>query len=94
MQRSNDLSAQIMNLFNRIELADRKIVFVNFMGRGFGCNPKYIALEIMRQNLPFDMVWLVNDINEPMPAWIRKVRYGSVDSIYELATAKVIVTSW
>ncbi len=84
---------QIMNLFNRLELTDNKIVFVNFMGRGFGCNPKYIALEILRQNLPYDMVWLVNDLNEPMPARIRKTVYGSIDSIYELATAKVIVSN-
>ena len=76
-----------MNLFNRLELTDNKIVFVNFMGRGFGCNPKYIALEILRQNLPYDMVWL------PMPARIRKTVYGSIDSIYELATAKVIVSN-
>ena len=72
---------------------NRKVVFVNFMGRGYGCNPKYIAKEILRQNLPLDLVWLVKDLNEPMPAGIRKVLYGSVDSVYELATAKVIVTN-
>ena len=88
--KSETLSTEI---FDYLQLSDRKIVFVNFMGRGFGCNPKYIALEIIRQNLPYDLVWLVNDLNEPMPAQIRKVVYGSVDSIYELATAKVIVSN-
>lgn len=92
-KQHKQLSAEMMALFNRLELADSKIVFVNFLGRGFGCNPKYIALEIMRQDLPVDMVWLVGDMNEPMPSRIRKVRYGSVDSVYELATAKVIVTN-
>ncbi|MBQ6006532.1 MAG: CDP-glycerol glycerophosphotransferase family protein [Selenomonadaceae bacterium] len=92
-QKNSDLSKQLINFFKRTKLSANKIVFVNFMGRGYGCNPKYIAEEILRQNLPFDMVWLVNDMNEPMPEKIRKVSYGSVDSIYELATAKVIVSN-
>ena len=86
-------SMQIMALFNRIEISSNKIVFVNFMGRGYGCNPKYIAQEILKQNLPYDLVWIVGNLNEPMPDKIRKVLYGSMDSVYELATAKVIVTN-
>jgi len=91
--RNNQLSAQMMSLFGRIEISPTKIVFNNFLGKGYGCNPKYIAEEILRQNLPYDLVWLVRDLNEPMPAKIRKVLYGSVDSIYEVATAKVIVSN-
>lgn len=93
LQNHERLSNQMMSLFNRLEISSNKIVFVNFTGRGYGCNPKYIAEEILRQNLPFDLVWLVKDLKEPMPDKIRKVAYGSVDSIYELATAKVIVTN-
>ena len=92
-QRNNALSAQMMGIFNRMELSAKKIVFVNFLGRGYGCNPKYIAEEILRQNLPYDLVWLVKDLSEPMPEKIRKVIYGSLDSVYELATAKVIVSN-
>ena len=90
---TNQYSAQIVTVFNRLELSNNKIVFVSFRGRGYGCNPKYIAEEILRQNLPYDLVWLVNDMNEPMPAKIRKVKYGGVNSMYELATAKVIVSN-
>ena len=28
-----------------------KVVFINFNGRGFGCNPKYIALEMLREQI-------------------------------------------
>lgn len=66
-----------------------KIVFDNFNGKGYGCNPKYIAEEIIRQKLDCDLVWLVNDLNEEMPKEIRKVKYKSIRSLYELATAKI-----
>ena len=92
-QQSRQLNNNVVSLINRAELSPRKIVFVNFMGRGYGCNPKYIAEEILRRNLPYDLVWLVRNVNEPMPEKIRKVIYGSLDSVYELATAKIIVSN-
>ena len=92
-QQMQSLYSQVMDLLNRMEISGNKIVFVNFNGKGYGCNPKYIAEEIIKQNLPYDLVWLVNDLNEPMPDKIRKVLYSNVDSAYELATAKVIVTN-
>lgn len=66
-----------------------KIIFDNFNGKGYGCNPKYIAEEIIRRNLPYDMVWLVNNLNEEMPQQIRKVKKGSIKAFYELSTAKI-----
>ena len=92
-QQRQLLYSQAINLFDRIDISRGKVVFNNFNGKGYGCNPKYIAEEILRQNLPYDLVWLVNDLQEPMPDRIRKVQYNSLDSVYELATAKVIVTN-
>lgn len=68
---------------------NKKIVFDNFNGKGFGCNPKYIALELIKKNIDCKMVWLVNDMNSEMPDKIKKVKYGSLKSYYELATAKI-----
>ena len=76
-------------LFNFFKIDDKKIVFDNFNGKGYGCNPKYIAEEIIRQNINCDMVWLVEDFAEEMPSQIRKVKYGSLKSMYEFATARV-----
>lgn len=71
------------------KINNKKIVFDNFNGKGFGCNPKYIATELIKENVDCDMVWLVNDMNTEMPKEIRKVKYGSFKSYYELATAKI-----
>lgn len=70
-----------------------KVVFINFNGRGFGCNPKYIALEMLREQIDTEIVWLVSDLNELIPPQIKKVRWGSLLFYYELATAKIIVTN-
>lgn len=70
-----------------------KVLLINFNGKGYGCNPKYIAQEILDMCLNYDLVWLVRDLHEPFPNGIRKVRYGTVKALYEIATAKVIITN-
>ena len=70
-----------------------KIVFVNFLGRGYGDSSKYIAEEIMRQSLPYDLVWLVQNMNDLFPDGIRKVKFYSLRSRYELSTARVIISN-
>lgn len=70
-----------------------KIVLNNFQGRGYGDSPKYIAEEIIRQKLPYDLVWLVADLNMELPSGIRKVKLQSVRASYELSTAKVIISN-
>lgn len=69
----------------------KKVVFICFGGKGYGCNPKYIAEEMLGQDTQYDLVWLLIDTNVVVPDRIRKVQYDSWHALYELATAKVIV---
>lgn len=69
-----------------------KILFVNFSGRGYGCNPKYICEEIRGRDWDFaDCVWAVGDGDAGLPDGVRAVPYGSYQYYYELATAQVWV---
>ena len=80
------------NLFRHASLQRNKIIFNNFNGRGYGDNPKYIAEELLRREIPYDLVWVVNRKQDPtVPKAIRTVRAGSWREAYEYATAKVIV---
>ena len=79
--------------WQKLPVDNNKILFDNFGGRGYGCNPKYIAEEIIKQNLGYDLVWLVKDDNAFVPDGIRKVKYGTEEAMRELATAKVIVVN-
>lgn len=62
-------------------------------GNGYGDSPKYIAREMMGRGLNVDMVWLVNDMSLQFPQAIRKVNISRIRAVYDLATAKVIVTT-
>lgn len=92
-QSRNNFFVDTVKLLRNCAISSNKIVFVNFNGRGYGCNPKYIAQEILRQNLNYDLVWLVNNMNETMPEKIRKVQFNSAGAVYELSTAKVIISN-
>ena len=74
----------VLNLF---PVNKKKIVFDSFIGQGYKGNPKYIAEEILKQNLDYDLVWLLTDMSSQLPEGIRGVQYASVKSFIELATA-------
>ena len=82
-----------MFLFHFLPVRKNKIVFIKDNGKGFACNLRYVAEEILRQQLPYKLVWIVNNMEEEMPEAIRKVRFDSVRSVYELATAHIFINN-
>jgi CDP-glycerol glycerophosphotransferase len=74
-----------------------RIVFSNFDGNGYGCNPKYIAEEILRRKLPYDLVWLAGrrrpTLTAAFPRGIRLVDYHSAQALYEMAGAKIWINN-
>lgn len=69
-----------------------KIVFMTIEGTtGFTCNPKYIALELLRRNKGYELVWLVNDMTKTFPEGIRKVHNTLWNRARELSTAAIWV---
>ena len=79
-------------LYLRFALIQKnKIVFDNFLGKGYGDNPKAIAEEIIRQGLEWDLVWLVRQKYADMPPQIRQVKYASKEAMQELSTARMWV---
>ncbi len=80
------------HLLPRLPLQKKKIVFCSFDGKGFGDNGKYIALEILRQKLDVDLVWLIHPHlmdKARFPSGVRPAPYWTLQGLYEMATAKV-----
>lgn len=76
-------------LLRLLPIKRNKIVFDNFGGRGYGCDPKYIAEALLKSDLNLDLIWLTRDMSITLPKGIRPVKYGTWRSYYELATAKI-----
>jgi CDP-glycerol glycerophosphotransferase len=77
-------------LFSIFPLHEKKIFVINFNGKGYGDNPKYIVDEILSQKLDYDIVWSVcNKFRKNFPHPVRLVRFNSIKSIYEAVTAKI-----
>lgn len=70
-----------------------KIVFIQANGGGYKCNLKYVAEEILKQKLPYDLVWLVESWGINIPNPIRRVKFNRIKAVYELSTAHVIITN-
>ena len=82
-----------ISLFYYLPIKKNKIVFIQGEGGGYRCNLKYVAEEIHRQNLPYDLVWLVESMDTKIPPFIRKVKYNRIRTVYELATAHVFINN-
>lgn len=76
-------------------IRQNKIVFSAFEGGGYGCNPKYIAEELIRRmqkyNKDYELIWLVNDLSKEFPNKVHKVKNNLWNRAYHLSTAKVWV---
>ena len=82
-----------IDLFYYLPLRRNKIVLLHDYGLGYGDSPKYIAEALLKDEYSFVIVWLVNNMSLEIPKPIRKVYLARIRSVYELATAKVIVTT-
>ena len=92
----NSQIKKIDSLYGNEDVNEKKIVFTNYMGRGYGCNCKYLAENIIARNKDYDLVWLINK-NEDVsvfPEQIRLVDYQSQEALYELSTAKYWVSNY
>lgn len=79
-------------------IVSNKVVFDNYMGKGYGCNPKYVAEKLL-EKYPgkFDIVWVVSPTDAGtavFPKGIRTVLYNTPESRQEYATAKVWVSNY
>ena len=89
---NNIIKAIAYRLFCLYPINKNKIIFNNFLGNGYGDNPKYIARELLKKG-KYDLVWACRENqNKTLPNGIRPsnewFRY-----LKEFATAKVWVSN-
>jgi len=82
--------------FNFLPIKKNRVCLINFDGQGFGCNPKYIANELLKHP-EFELYWLYKsrrriDFSE-FPKKIKLVKKRSIRGLYYLATTNVLVSN-
>ena len=83
------------NIYKDLPIQNNKIVFYTVNG-AYNCNPKYIAEEILKQRLSYDIVWIVDKYIlkhlKNFPQSMRLVMKDSPEDYIECATAKIWVS--
>lgn len=77
--------------YRRQPLNERCIVFESLWGRKYSCNPAAIYEYIDRYHPEFECVWFLNDTDTPVKGRAKKVRRGTDEHKFYLATAKYFV---
>ena len=73
-----------------------KIFVSSYFGGDYGDNAKYIVEELRRQNLDYQVVWLLKKSlmeHHHLPQGVKAVAYNSAASFFEMATAKVWINN-
>ena len=78
----------------QLPIQRNKILFTCFAGKGYECNCKYIAEELLKENRSVDMVWCVSKKGTyQFPEGIRQVECGSPEYEEEINSAAVMVSN-
>lgn len=74
-----------------------KLVFDNYMGKGYGCNTKYVTEALRKRRRDLDIVWIVKEPKlhqKEFPEGVRLVEYGSPAAMKEYMTAGIWVCNY
>lgn len=89
---SRSLTNKFQKKYGNLPIEAKKIVIDNYMGSGYGCNPKYVTEQLLSGGKDYDIVWTVKNAasrKEEFPKGVRLVEYLSEDAMREYATAAI-----
>lgn len=85
----------LAELFYFFPIKENRVVVMNFHGKGYADNPKYIVEklhELVPNNSKLELLWCVDKIGGQkcnFPEFVKEIPYYSVKSLYYLATAAI-----
>lgn len=84
----------LLRCFSLLPIKRNKVLFTDYYGSKYGCNPKYISRALSKTK-GIDIVWAFADPGKhPERREGRAVKWGALKFLYELATAKVFITNF
>lgn len=88
------VSRFVSNLFHVFPINNNKIIFISFGGEQISCNPLYIY-KIMSKEFPeyYKFFWVAKNPKREIFKNVRTIKYGSLSFVYNMMTAKCIITN-
>lgn len=87
--KNDTLAKAVWAVCVKLPIQEDKVYLTNFNGRGFADNQKYIALELMKREKKYRLIWLLQDPkHQKLPEGISPVKTGTFKEIYHMATSK------
>lgn len=83
----------LLRMSSSIPVDENKIIFLMFSG-DYACNGKAICEEMLRQNIPYKLVWGIYNKQKgslQYPYGVKLVVRGTYDFYRELSSAKIII---
>lgn len=85
----------LYSIFRTFPIRKRRVLFISYYGKSYGCNPKYISEYLMtKRPNNADIYWAFINPEKYSELPIKKVRYSSIKYLYLLATSRVICTNY
>ena len=73
---------------------EKKVVFSSFSGKRYGDSPRYISEELYKSSPKTKQTWVYYEEElKGVPKYVKQVKWGSLEMLKELATARVWVDS-
>lgn len=91
------LTGHALKEFGHLPVERNKVIFDNYKGAGFGCNPKYVTLALLEKKRDLDIVWMVKNKSQhtdEFPKGVRLVEYHTKEALKEYFTAGVWVDNF
>lgn len=81
-----------LSLFKVFKIKNKKVIIINYNGKGFGDMGKYICKELCKYD--YKVYWACKkQFKESLPDKVHYVKYDSIAYLYHLATAKIWINN-
>lgn len=88
----SEIKERIFAECSKLPIQRTKIFFDSFDGKGYGCNPKYIAEYLLKHHSNLELVWDVMKIEKSeLPEQMKQVERYSCEYYRELYTAGIVI---
>lgn len=76
-------------LFLKLPIKKKRVLFESFLGRNVSGNPKYIYNYLVENKMDkkYELIWILNDLDEDIPGKVKKVKRKSLKYYYYMATS-------